>query len=59
MLNFLLSIAEDGTQDVLKKIFFLSHKDMLKVARNKLRSLSDADSAAEEAVENAFLKIIK
>lgn len=59
MLNFLLSIAEDGTQDVLKKIFFLSHKDMLKVARSKLRSLSDSDSAAEEAVENAFLKIIK
>ena len=59
MLNFLLSIAEDGTQDILKKTFTASHKDMLKVARNRLRSLKNADSAAEDAVENAFLKILK
>ena len=59
MLTFLLSIAEDGIHDILKKIYTLAHRDMLRVARNRLRSLSNADSVAEDAVENAFLKIIK
>ena len=59
MLGFLLSITDDCEKDVIKRIFLSCHSDMLRVARNRLRSMGNTDSAAEDAVENAFLKITK
>lgn len=59
MLGFLLAIADDCVKDALKKLFSSSHDDMLRIARNRLRSQESFESVAEDAVENAFLKIIK
>ena len=59
MLTFLLAISDDCAKDVLKKLFSSCHDDMLRIARKSLHSLGNSDSAAEDAVENAFFKITK
>ena len=59
MLIFLLSISDEDDRDKINLIFKRFHNDMLRVARHKLRELPDCSSSAEDAVENAFLKITK
>lgn len=61
MLVFLLSVADGSDHDKLIYIYRTYHGDMLRFARCRLRTaaLPDYETAAEDAVQNAFLKITK
>ena len=61
MLVFLLSVADESDHDKIIYIYRTYHGDMLRFARCRLRTaaLPDYETAAEDAVQNAFLKITK
>ena len=59
MLSFLLTVSEPSDRDKLRTIFKTHHVAMLKTARSLCIGRADAAFLAEEAVENAFLRIIK
>lgn len=59
MLVFLLSLADENDRDKVEEIYHRYHVDMYKIARHKLKGRPNADSEAEEAVQNAFVKIIE
>ena len=59
MLVFLLSIADEKDRDKVEEIYHRYHIDMYRIARHKLKGRPNADAEAEEAVQNAFVKIIE
>ena len=59
MLTLLLAISDSEDRERINRIFKLYHKDMLMVARRKLSDQQNRNSLAEDAVENALLKITK
>lgn len=59
MLLFLLSIADDDTREKVEEIYRKYHIPMFKVAKYKLRGRPNAAEEAEEALQNAFVKIIE
>ncbi len=59
MLVFLLSIADEKDRDKVEEIYHRYHVDMYRIARHKLKGRPNADAEAEEAVQNAFVKIIE
>lgn len=58
MLAFLLSIADEKDHCRVERIYIKYHEVMYKVALSKLSGRSNASYEAEEAVQNAFVKII-
>lgn len=59
MLIFLLSVADEAQRDKVEEIYRKYHVEMFKVAMVKLRGRPNQQSEAEEALQNAFLKIIE
>ena len=59
MLAFLLAISDERHHKTVSHIFKSYHSDMLKLARYKLRGQENFKELAEDAVENALLKITK
>lgn len=59
MLIFLLSVADEAQRDKVEEIYRKYHVEMFKVAMCKLRGRPNQQSEAEEALQNAFLKIIE
>lgn len=61
MLQFLLSIADERDHTKIEYLYHQYHDDMLRFAKYRLRQngLPNYDLDAEDAVQNAFLKIIK
>ena len=59
MLALLLAVSDEDDRHRISKIYKAYHDDMLSVAQNKLKGQRNADTLAEEAVENAFFKISK
>lgn len=61
MLQFLLSISDESYHDKIEKIFYKYHDRMLRFAQRKLQNSNNADYIhnAEDAVQNAFVKIVK
>ena len=59
MLTFLLAISDERHHKAVSHIFKSYHSDMLKLARYKLRGQQNFKELAEDAVENALLKITK
>ena len=58
MLSFLLAISDEKDRAKVEEIYIKYRKIMYAVARNKLSSRPNASFEAEEAVQNAFIKII-
>lgn len=58
MLTFLLAITDENDRSKVEKIYIKYHKMMYVVAMNKLSGIANAAYEAEEAVQNAFIKII-
>ena len=61
MLTFLLLVADEEIHDRIKDIFKRHHDAMLNFAKGKLenRGVGDFEHDAEDAVQNAFMKIVK
>lgn len=61
MLTFLLSIADESDHDKIIYIYRRYHSDMFHLARSRLKNagVPDYKTKAEDAVQNAFLKIVK
>ena len=59
MLAFLLAISDERHHKTVSHIFKSYHSDMPKLARYKLRGQENFKELAEDAVENALLKITK
>lgn len=59
MLIFLLSIIDDDKRDKIEQIYDKYHIEMYKIAKHKLRGRPNAHFEAEEALQNAFIKIIQ
>lgn len=59
MLALLLAVSDEDDRHRISKIYKAYHDDMMSVAQNKLKGQRNADTLAEEAVENAFFKITK
>ena len=61
MLQFLLSIADESDHAKIEYIYNQFYKDMLRVAKSRLhgKGLPNYELDAEDAVQNAFLKIVK
>lgn len=61
MLQFLLSIADERDHAKVEYIYHRYHKDMLRVAKARLHGwgVPNYELDAEDAVQNAFVKIIK
>ncbi len=61
MLTFLLSITEESNQSKTEHIYKTYHDDMIRFARYRLRKAGciNFELDAEDAVQNAFVKIIK
>ena len=61
MLQFLLSISDESNHDKIEEIFLKYHDTMLKFAQRKLLYYNNDDHIhnAEDAVQNAFVKIVK
>lgn len=58
MLTFLLAITDENDRSKVEKIYIKYYKMMCVVALNKLSGRPNAAYEAEEAVQNAFIKII-
>ena len=61
MLLFLLSITDESNHDIIEKIYNNYHDKMLVLAEQKLLrfEMNDYKNNAEDAVQNAFVKIVK
>ena len=61
MLLFLLTLADESHHSEIEKIYNEYHADMMRYAISKLSSVGVEDyvHAAEDAVQNTFLKIVK
>lgn len=59
MLVFLLSIADPENRDQIEEIYRKYHIEMYKIAKYKLRHNPNPSLEAEEALQNAFVKIIE
>ena len=61
MLQFLLSIADESDHAKVEYIYHRYHDEMLRVAKARLhrRGVPNYESDAEDAVQNAFVKIVK
>ena len=61
MLSFLLTLVEESDRDKVERLYNKHHKNMLKYAITKLRNMksNDVQHDAEDAVQNAFIKIVK
>lgn len=59
MLLFLLSIADEDQREKVEEIYRKYHLPMFKVAKHKLHGRPNAHAEAEEALQNAFIKIIE
>ena len=61
MLHFLLSIADESDHAKIEYIYHRYHDEMLRVAKARLhrRGVPNYDLDAEDAVQNAFVKIVK
>ena len=61
MLHFLLSIADESDHAKIEYIYHRYHDEMLRVAKARLhrRGVPNYESDAEDAVQNAFVKIVK
>ena len=58
MLAFLLALADERDQEKVTELYDKYHVEMYKIAMSKLGQYSNATIQAEEAVQNAFVKII-
>ena len=58
MLEFLLSLEDEGDRAKVEEIYRKYNNAMIKAARDKLSGKPNAFYIAEEAVQNAFIKII-
>ena len=61
MLQFLLSISDESNHGKIEDIFYKFHGKMLTFAERKLllNNMQDFKHNAEDAVQNAFVKIVK
>ena len=61
MLSFLLSISEEQYHSKIEYLFNTYHSDMIRFAKYRLKTagISSYNVDAEDAVQSAFLKIIK
>ena len=59
MLLFLLALTDEKDRDKVQEIYDKYHIEMYKIAKHKLANRPDAEGEAEEAVQNAFIKIIE
>ena len=61
MLQFLLSIADEKDHAKIEYLYNRYHEDMIRFARYRLRQkkMPNYELDAEDAVQNAFLKITK
>ena len=61
MLSFLLALADESDRDRIEELYNKYHNDMLKYAITKFTEYGsgDAHCDAEDAVQNAFLRIVK
>ena len=61
MLTFLLAIADEKDHDKIMFIYNNYHREMISLARYRLAKagMPNFEAEAEEAVENAYLKMIK
>lgn len=59
MLLFLHSVCDEDNRDKVEAIYRKYHIEMYKIAKYKLRGRPNASSEAEEALQNAFIKIIE
>lgn len=61
MLQFLLSIADESDHAKIEYIYYHFRGDMLRVAKARLhrRGVPNYELDAEDAVQNAFVKIVK
>ena len=61
MLTFLLAITDEEAHDRIRDIFKRHHELMLDYAKSKLQNyrVADIEHDAEDAVQNAFMKIVK
>lgn len=58
MLDFLLAIADENDRSKVEEIYHKYHEVMYKVALSKLSGRPNATQDAEDAIQNAFVKII-
>ena len=58
MLEFLLVIADENDRSKVEEIYHKYHEVMYKVALSKLSGEHNATHDAEDAIQNAFIKII-
>ena len=56
---FLFSISEEQCHDQVEQLYHAYHKDMLRLAAYILRDNRNPVGIAEDAVQNAFIKIIR
>lgn len=59
MLSFLLTLANEEERELVRGLYNNHHDAMLRVAYSKLKGRPNARYEAEEAVQNAFVKIIR
>lgn len=59
MLVFLLSISDPENRDKVEEFYRKYHIEMYKIAKHKLRHNPNSELEAEEALQNAFVKIIE
>lgn len=59
MLAFLLALADERDQERVTELYNRYHTEMYKLAMYKLAPRPNARDEAEEAVQNAFVKIIE
>lgn len=59
MLTFLLALADERDQERVTELYNRYHTEMYKIAMYKLGRRPNALDEAEEAVQNAFVKIIE
>lgn len=61
MLSFLLTIANESDREKIEYIYYKYHNDMIRFTRCRLKNANvfSYESAAEDVVQNSFLKIVK
>ena len=61
MLSFLLTIANESDREKIEYIYYKYHNDMIRFTRCRLKNANvfSYELAAEDVVQNSFLKIVK
>ncbi|MBO5967861.1 MAG: RNA polymerase sigma factor [Clostridia bacterium] len=59
MLTFLLLISDESKRELIEKLYWEYHEDMIRLAKHKLRKakMNNVSYNAEDAVQSALLKI--